>query len=291
MEYNQAEWDALGLGADPGWTKDETEYLFSLCRQYDLRFNVIADRYSYIPPPGVGADGQPLAPVQRSVHELKGRYYFIAHALVSSRADARDEVAHKEIIKHPFNPGAEAERRELLSALLTRTAGADAEEEALLSAAAAVEAKRKAEVEAAKAAGLPLPAYCRPSGRFPELTLELGEIDPSADPGGPELLTPRGVSIRPPPGAYVRGIQTIVSAQEGIMLQVPSRFRDKKAAEAFNRRLELAMEELGVRTPHVASRAVCRAWAALRKETAELLEVRESFIRSSIRSNSNAACV
>ena len=32
---------------DNEWTKEETDYLLNLCRKYDLRFIVIADRYEY----------------------------------------------------------------------------------------------------------------------------------------------------------------------------------------------------------------------------------------------------
>ncbi len=32
---------------DQNWTKEETEYLFSLCREFDARFVVIADRYDF----------------------------------------------------------------------------------------------------------------------------------------------------------------------------------------------------------------------------------------------------
>lgn len=34
---------------DDKWTSDETNYLFSLLKEYDLRFLVIADRYAYLP--------------------------------------------------------------------------------------------------------------------------------------------------------------------------------------------------------------------------------------------------
>ena len=32
---------------DSDWSKDETDYLFQLCRRFDLRFPVIEDRYSF----------------------------------------------------------------------------------------------------------------------------------------------------------------------------------------------------------------------------------------------------
>lgn len=41
------------------WTKEETDQLFELCERFDLRFIIIADRF----------------PTQRTVEELKDRYY------------------------------------------------------------------------------------------------------------------------------------------------------------------------------------------------------------------------
>ena len=32
---------------DPSWTKEETDYLFNLVREYDGRFYVVHDRYEY----------------------------------------------------------------------------------------------------------------------------------------------------------------------------------------------------------------------------------------------------
>jgi DNA methyltransferase 1-associated protein 1 len=51
MEYSQYEYDQHL--ADPDWTVQETAYLFSLLREYDLRFIIAADRYAYETPDGV----------------------------------------------------------------------------------------------------------------------------------------------------------------------------------------------------------------------------------------------
>lgn len=32
---------------DKDWTKEETDYLFSIATEYDLRFYIIADRYDF----------------------------------------------------------------------------------------------------------------------------------------------------------------------------------------------------------------------------------------------------
>ena len=58
---------------DDNWTKQETDHLFDLCRQFDLRFVVIQDRW----------DKEKFSP--RSVEDLKERYYNICNVLTKVR--------------------------------------------------------------------------------------------------------------------------------------------------------------------------------------------------------------
>ena len=51
------------------WKRDETDHLFDLCRQFDLRFHVINDRWDSTRFPA------------RSVEDLKERYYDIVNLL------------------------------------------------------------------------------------------------------------------------------------------------------------------------------------------------------------------
>ena len=39
--------EAAAVIAEEGWTKEETDYLFGIVQEYDLRFYVIADRYDF----------------------------------------------------------------------------------------------------------------------------------------------------------------------------------------------------------------------------------------------------
>lgn len=54
------------------WTREETDTLFQLCQQFDLRFAVIYDRWPDNLPP-------------RSIDELKDRYYSVAKAVTEYR--------------------------------------------------------------------------------------------------------------------------------------------------------------------------------------------------------------
>lgn len=44
----------MSVVEDPNWSKEETDYLFQVCQDYDLRWYVIHDRYSF-------PDGPPRA--------------------------------------------------------------------------------------------------------------------------------------------------------------------------------------------------------------------------------------
>ncbi|KAK6590742.1 DNMAP1 like Myb domain [Cryptosporidium xiaoi] len=62
---------------DSDWSEEDTYLLFELCREYDLRFIIIHDRYS--PPSGI----------QRSLEQLKQRYYSISKKLVEASFDSK----------------------------------------------------------------------------------------------------------------------------------------------------------------------------------------------------------
>lgn len=57
------------------WTKEETDYLMEMCIRLDLRFIVIHDRWD-----------RKRFPTERSVEDLKERYYFVYNQLAKARA-------------------------------------------------------------------------------------------------------------------------------------------------------------------------------------------------------------
>lgn len=57
---------------DDDWTKEETDYLWSLCADFDLRWIVIADRYEW--------EGK-----ERTMEDLKDRYYSGVRKLLAGR--------------------------------------------------------------------------------------------------------------------------------------------------------------------------------------------------------------
>ena len=45
VTYTDEEYDSLLGAADIRWSRGETDHLMDLCAQFDLRWNVIADRF------------------------------------------------------------------------------------------------------------------------------------------------------------------------------------------------------------------------------------------------------
>lgn len=120
---------------DEDWTKEETDYLIDMCNAYDLRFVVITDRYEW---PGK----------ERTMEDLKARYYAICRRLIRSRISTEDMDARQQLLlTFSFDRTREVERKKHVARLFSRTPQQLAEEEALY-----VEARRLEQNEAKFAA-------------------------------------------------------------------------------------------------------------------------------------------
>ncbi|KAI8988980.1 hypothetical protein BDB01DRAFT_783917 [Pilobolus umbonatus] len=123
LEYSDEDYAKYLTDAD--WTKEETDYLFGLCKQYDLRFPVIEDRYTY-------------PNKTRTMEDLKDRYYAVNRTLIlqgrgTAYSTDRQSLAHQ----YAYDKNREIERKNALIVLFNRTKEQVDEEEALF-----VEAKR-----------------------------------------------------------------------------------------------------------------------------------------------------
>ncbi|KAL2264968.1 hypothetical protein VTJ83DRAFT_7478 [Remersonia thermophila] len=123
------------------WTKEETDYLMELCRDFDLRWAVIWDRYDYAPEPppdetgGHGFTAVMPAPRQRSMEDLKARYYEVAAKMMAVHKPAqymtRPEFELYEMMQN-FNPEQERRRKEFALNTMARSRDEAREEESLL---------------------------------------------------------------------------------------------------------------------------------------------------------------
>lgn len=122
------------------WTKEETDMLFSLCLKYDLRFIVIHDRWP---------DKFP----SRSVDELKDRYYSVAKAIIDHRGLLTPKQKaglplalqkHCQAINmNPFDYEYESIRKNQLDFQYRRSKAELREEEETVREARRIEANRK----------------------------------------------------------------------------------------------------------------------------------------------------
>jgi DNA methyltransferase 1-associated protein 1 len=127
------------------WSREETDYLFEVVRDYSYRWAVIWDRYDYKPSQPirepVNGDEQALATMpfapkkDRSLEDLKARFYNISAKLMKQRIpevqmDADQYSTYEMLTK--FDPVMERNRKMLATALINRTMDEVKEEEFLL---------------------------------------------------------------------------------------------------------------------------------------------------------------
>ena len=86
---------------DPTWSKEETDYLWELCERFDLRFIVIDDQY--------------LPKYNRTIEDLKQRYYQVAQVLLKQRG-----VENHPILNFTYNANYDRKRKHELEKFLLR---------------------------------------------------------------------------------------------------------------------------------------------------------------------------
>ncbi|KIK67949.1 hypothetical protein GYMLUDRAFT_36753 [Collybiopsis luxurians FD-317 M1] len=105
---------------DSDWTKEETEYLFKIAQDYDLRWYIIHDRYEY-------PNGR-----TRELEDLKDRYYSVCRKLIRNRTWAGDEASKNQLLmSFQYDKERETIRRKYVASLANRTQEQKQEEEAL----------------------------------------------------------------------------------------------------------------------------------------------------------------
>ncbi|KAM3559562.1 hypothetical protein MY1884_003398 [Beauveria asiatica] len=125
------------------WTREETDYLLELARDFDLRWPLIWDRYEWTPPATNGeadADGgesKAVVPMARAraLEDLKARYYEVAAKMMAVNKPVQymtqPEYALHELMTH-YNPQQEKARKEFAINSLSRSREEAREEESLL---------------------------------------------------------------------------------------------------------------------------------------------------------------
>jgi DNA methyltransferase 1-associated protein 1 len=103
------------------WTREETDYLLSICRDFDLRWSIIWDRYDY---PGK----------TRKLEDLKARYYNVCRSLMEQRTPVA-QMTPEELVAYNltnFEKEREGTRRAMAEKQFNKTEEQVREEEMLL---------------------------------------------------------------------------------------------------------------------------------------------------------------
>ncbi|MFH4979983.1 hypothetical protein AB6A40_006692 [Gnathostoma spinigerum] len=103
------------------WTKEDTAYLFELCRRFDLRWVVIADRWE--------------GSVKKTMEEMKDRFYNVVNEINSARETETEPLC--------YDAEHEKRRKEQLIKLWDRTEEQVEEEEMLLAELKRIEVRKR----------------------------------------------------------------------------------------------------------------------------------------------------
>ncbi|KAK3316707.1 hypothetical protein B0H66DRAFT_302867 [Apodospora peruviana] len=139
-QYSEDQYHANLQNSD--WTKEETDYLLGLVKEFDLRWTVIWDRYEFSPrvagPNGDAATSTAVVPASsrpRTMEDLKARYYEVAAKMMAVQKAVQymtgPEFQLYEMMQN-FNPAQETARKEFALNRMARSKDEAREEESLL---------------------------------------------------------------------------------------------------------------------------------------------------------------
>ncbi|KAJ9187905.1 hypothetical protein P3X46_003317 [Hevea brasiliensis] len=245
---------------DPTWTKEETDQLFDLCERFDLRFIIIADRFSS----------------SRTVEELKDRYYSVSRAILLARAPSSGDVSGHPLVKEPYNVSQEIDRKRALSMVLSQTKQQERKDAEVLA-----EAKRITESRMA-ARGVEESTLHVASNAGPEMAETATNVDGTVSPSSNAQLA--SVAVAPSTSVMAENASTLASLR---MLRVYLRtYALEQMVQAASstaglrtiKRVEQILQDLGVNLkPRVPTKAVCAEHLELRKEILTLLNLQKQL--------------
>ncbi|RLV91116.1 SWR1-complex protein 4 [Spathaspora sp. JA1] len=108
------------LDEEPEWSYEETKYLFNLCKDFELKWPIIYDRYQYNN--------------IRTCEDLKEQFYRVCIKILQSKHESQSSLIDS---LRAYSKPREIERKQYLENLLKRTPAEMAEEESLV-----IEARR-----------------------------------------------------------------------------------------------------------------------------------------------------
>ncbi|XP_030945524.1 SWR1-complex protein 4 isoform X4 [Quercus lobata] len=244
---------------DPGWTKEETDQLFDLCQRFDLRFIVIADRFSS----------------SRTVEELKDRYYSVCRAIVVARAPALGDISGNPLVKEPYNVSQEIERKRALSMVLSQTKHQERKDAEVLAEAKRITESRMA-AKVAEESELPVPSNAGPESAerasFPGDT-----VSPSSNVQLPSA-TIASSALTADNASTLASLRMLRVYLRTYALDQMVQAASSSAGLRTIKRVEQTLQELGVNLkPRVPTKSVCAEHLELRKEILTLLNLQKQL--------------
>ncbi|RZF36479.1 hypothetical protein LSTR_LSTR011266 [Laodelphax striatellus] len=229
------------------WTRSETDHLFDLCRRFDLRFGVVKDRWDTAKFP------------ERTIEDLKERYYSICGSLTKARAGS----GTPETKVFVFDADHERRRKEQLKRLYDRTPEQIEEEQSLLNELRKIEARKKERdkktqdlqklITAADSQTDPR----KQEKKFPKKKLQ-HQTRPRIDTNALELA---GIKF---PDTKTTGV-TVRSQR----MKLPSSLGNKKTKV-----IEQLSQELGIELNPIPTEQVCQHYNELRSDMVLLHELK-----------------
>ncbi|RYQ89388.1 hypothetical protein Ahy_B09g096058 isoform E [Arachis hypogaea] len=238
---------------DPRWTKEETDQLFDLCEQFDLRFIVIADRF----------------PSSRTLEELKDRYYSVSRALLIARNPSSVDIAAHPLLKEPYNISRDVERKRAMSLVLSQTRQQEQRDEEVLA-----EAKRIAQSR--------IPAKVSQESEMAVAPNAGVEVTERTIPGETVSPPPSNaqhplIPVPPPLSTEIRIFQLRVYLRTYALEQMLQAASSTAGLRTI-KRVEQTLQDLGVNLkPRVPTKAVCAEHLELRKEILTLLNLQKQL--------------
>ncbi|CAM8973749.1 unnamed protein product [Rhodiola kirilowii] len=256
IQYTDEEYEKYLI--NPMWTKEETNQLFELCDRFDLRFVVIADRFS----------------PSRPVEELKNRYYSVVRAILLARAASPAEVADHPLVKEPYDVSREIERKRALSMVLSQSKHQERKDAEILAEARRITQARAA----ARAAENPEP----PVTSIKDLESTEKATGPSDTVSPSSYQHPSGSAVPTTPvidtAATLASLRMLKVYLRSYALDQMVQAASASAGLRTIKRVEQTLLDLGINLkPRVPTKAVCAEHLELRKEILTLLNLQKQL--------------
>ncbi|KAL6610570.1 hypothetical protein ACP70R_040539 [Stipagrostis hirtigluma subsp. patula] len=248
LKYTDEEYEKYLIDPVDAWSREETDQLFELCERFDLRFIVIADRF----------------PTDRSVEDLKSRYYSATRAIIIARSQSFDEVSANPLVKEIYDAAHETERKRALSALLSQTKQQEKKDAEILAEAKRIMESRAA-TKNADEAGVP--------SSSDNAMVPVEGVSPlsTTNPSLPHPYTAASSSIP-------NSLRTLRVYLRTYALDQMVQAASASAGLRMIKRVDQTLQDLGVNLkPKVPTKAVCAEHLELRNEILTLLNLQKQL--------------